>query len=49
MISSVRVFLQACELAAKKDDGQVSREEQKTLTAIHTAATVFMKELERLL
>ena len=49
MISSVRIFLQACEMAAKKDDGRISKEEQKTLKAIHAAANAFIKELDRLL
>lgn len=49
MISSVHVFLQACELAAKRDDGLVSNTEQKTLNTIHAAAKVFIVELEKLL
>jgi len=49
MISSVRIFLQACELAAKKDDGFISKSEQRTLNAIHAAARSFIRELEQLL
>ena len=48
MISSIRVFLQACELAARKDDGCISKEEQKTLQAIRTHAETFVKELDHL-
>ncbi len=46
MISSVRVFLQACELAAKKDDGRVSNEEAITLKSLHKAAAAFITTLE---
>lgn len=46
MISSIQVFLQACELAARKDDGYISKEEQRSLNAIRTAAKAFIKELQ---
>lgn len=49
MISSVLVFLQACKLAAKKDDGCISKEEQKTLDALQAAADSFIRELNRVL
>ena len=48
MISSIHVFLQACELAAREDDGCVSREEQAALHAIYTHAEIFIQELNRL-
>ncbi len=45
MISTIRVFLQACELAARKDDGRISIEEQKALKVIRASAEAFIKEL----
>lgn len=43
----VKTFEQACELAALKDDGQISREEAKQLKRIKAAAQQFHKELEK--
>lgn len=48
MISSILVFLQACELAVRKDDGRISKEEKKALKAIRAAAEAFVKELQSL-
>lgn len=39
-------FEQACELAAMKDDGKISREEEKQLKKIKAASQRFRKELE---
>lgn len=41
-----KTFEQACEMAAMKDDGQISREEEKQLKKIKTASQKFRKELE---
>lgn len=41
-----KTFEQACELAAMKDDGKISREEEKQLKKIKTASQKFRKELE---
>lgn len=41
-----KTFEQACEMAAIKDDGQISREEEKQLKKIKTASQKFRKELE---
>ncbi len=41
-----KTFEQACELAAMKDDGKVSREEEKQLKKIKAASQRFRKELE---
>lgn len=41
-----KTFEQACELAAMKDDGQISREEEKQLKKIKAATQKFRKELE---
>lgn len=42
----VKTFEQACEMAALKDDGKVSREEEKQLKKIKAASQKFRKELE---
>ncbi len=41
-----KTFEQACELAAMKDDGRLSREEGKQLKKIKAASQRFRKELE---
>lgn len=41
-----KTFEQACEIAAMKDDGQISREEEKQLKKIKAASQKFRKELE---
>ena len=42
----VKTFEQACEMAALKDDGKISREEEKQLKKIKAASQKFRKELE---
>lgn len=49
MISSVDIFLKACELAAKKDDGLISNDELKVLNEIQRAAADFVLQLETLI
>lgn len=49
MIVTIGIFKQSCEMAAKKDDGQISKDEAKTLARITKAAESFKKELEALL
>lgn len=46
--SMVKVFKQACEIAAQNDDGQISKEEEKQLKQIKTAAEKFCKELDKI-
>lgn len=46
--SMVRVFNQSCEMAAIKDDGQISKEEAKQLKKIKLASEAFCKELEKI-
>lgn len=46
--SMVRVFNQSCEMAAIKDDGQISKEEAKQLKKIRLASEAFCKELEKI-
>lgn len=41
-----KTFEQACEMAAMKDDGMISREEEKQLKKIKAASQKFRKELE---
>lgn len=41
-----KTFEQACEMAAMKDDGQISREEEKQLKKIRAASQRFRKELD---
>lgn len=48
MIASVGVFKQACQMAAMKDDGAVSKEEQKLLNKINKLSDKYIKELEKL-
>lgn len=48
MIAMVNTFLQACELAAKQDDGSITKEELKKLKRITKAADAFKAELNRI-
>lgn len=46
MQTTVKVFLQACELGALKDDGTIDRDERKMLDRINKASERFIKELD---
>ena len=48
MKSMVKVFTQSCELAARKDDRQISKDEEKQLKQIKAAAEKFCKELDKI-
>jgi len=48
MITSVEIFEKACDLAARKDDGKLSKEEAKILKHIHQAAKKFKKNLHKI-
>ncbi|MBQ8129235.1 MAG: hypothetical protein IJ175_03180 [Clostridia bacterium] len=48
IITMCNVFKKSCELAAKKDDGIVNREEQKQLKEINKAVEEFIKKLEKI-
>ena len=48
MKSMVKVFTQSCELAARKDDGQISKDEEKRIKQIKAAAEKFCKELDKI-
>lgn len=41
----LNTFVQSCEMAARKDDGQIDKAEQKQLDKIKSAANKFSKEL----
>lgn len=45
IITITKTFEQACEMAAMKDDGKISREEEKQLKKIKTASQKFRREL----
>ena len=48
MVAMVNTFLQACELAARQDDGSITKEELKKLKRITKAADAFKAELNRI-
>lgn len=41
-------FEQACQQAAKQDNGKISKEEEKLLKRIHTITTRFVNDLDKL-
>lgn len=43
-----RNFEQACQQAAKKDDGKINKEEEKTLKKVHAITQRFINELSKL-
>lgn len=45
MITSIDLFESACQMAASKDDGIISKEEQKVLKKIKAAGDKFKREL----
>jgi hypothetical protein len=44
----INVFVQSCEMGATKDDGKISREEEKTLAKIKKASEKFKTEINKL-
>ena len=48
IIAMVNTFVQSCEMAARQDDGTLSREEEKTLKRIRAAAEKFNAELKKI-
>lgn len=48
MIVTVQGFEQACQIAAMKDDGKISKAEEKALRKVRAAAAAFMDELKKL-
>ena len=49
MQAMAKTFGQSCELAAMKDDGQISKDEVKQLKRIKAAVEAFCKELDKLI
>ncbi len=49
MVQSIQIFKQSCEFAAKRDDGKISKDEEKTMARINKAADSFTKELQKIL
>jgi len=48
MAAIVKTFKTSCEMAAKQDDGTISKQEAKALDKINKAADVFLKELGKI-
>lgn len=48
MIVTVQGFEQACQNAAMKDDGHISKAEEKALRKVRAAAAAFLSELQKL-
>ena len=48
MQAMAETFFQSCEMAAMKDDGQISKDEAKQLKKLKIATEQFCKELERI-
>lgn len=48
MKAIVKTFEQSCKMAATKDDGKISPEEEKVLKKISAAAQKFIKELDKI-
>jgi len=48
MKTIVRTFEQSCRMAATKDDGKISPEEEKILKKISAATQRFIKDLDKL-
>ena len=46
MVISLRAFEQGCQLSAHKDDGKISKEEEKTLRKIQVTTERFRRVLE---
>lgn len=43
-----RNFEQACEQAARQDDGKISKDEEKTLKKVHAITARFINDLNKL-
>lgn len=48
MLTSLRIFDDAIKLAARKDDGEINKEEQRQLQQIAKATAQYRAELERI-
>ena len=41
-------YEQACQQAARQDDGKISKEEEKTLKKVHAITARFISDLDKL-
>ena len=48
IIAMVRVFKDACRMAATKDDGKISKEEAIEIKQIDAAVTKFISDLQKI-
>lgn len=48
MIAIAGTFLQSCEMAARQDDGAISKDERKQLEKIDTATKKFISALQKI-
>lgn len=48
IIAITKTFEQSCEMAAKQDDGTISKSEEKALKKIKAATNHFIKDLEKI-
>ncbi len=48
MQTTTKLFLNACELASKQDDGRTDKTEERQLKKIEKAVNRFIEELERI-
>lgn len=46
MSTMAKTFVASCEMAARREDGRVSREEEKRIKKIKAATEKFIKEIE---
>lgn len=49
MVAMTDTFTNACLLAARKDDGVISKEEERTLKMINVATEQFKKSLNKIM
>lgn len=49
ILASVKVFEQACKIAAMQDDGYISKDEEKQLTKISKACQRFTADIGKLM
>lgn len=48
MLLSIRVFEDSLEIAAKRDDGKISKEEEKTIRKIKKVSAKYKIQLEKI-
>ena len=48
MLASIDTFVTACEMAARKDDGKISKEEEKILNSIRKASEKYKSQISKI-